>query len=111
MPRTFALLLILVLLVCGSVTASVALAADPPLATTGSAKDVGQTQATLVATVTPRGSATSVRFDLGTSASSYGLQSASKDVGSGTDPVTVEIPVQGLTQNTTYHFRVVATSE
>jgi hypothetical protein len=97
------------LLVCGLVAASIALAADPPLADTGAAKDVSQTQATLTATVTPRGSATSVRFDLGTS-TSYGLQSSSKDIGNGTDAVTVEIPVQGLTANTTYHFRVVATS-
>ena len=110
MHRSLALVLALALLVLASVSASVALAADPPLATTGAAKDVGQTQATLVATVTPRGSATSVRFDLGTT-TSYGLQSAAKDVGAGTDPVTVEIPVQGLTANTTYHFRVVATSE
>ena len=110
MPRTFAFILALALLVLASVGGSVALAADPPLANTGSAKDIGQTQATLVATVTPRGSATSVRFDLGTG-TSYGLQSSSKDVGSGADPVTVEIPVQGLTQNTTYHFRVVATSD
>ncbi|HEY6758091.1 MAG TPA: fibronectin type III domain-containing protein [Baekduia sp.] len=98
------------LLVCGLVAASIATAADPPLADTGAAKDVGQTQATLAATVTPRGSATSVRFDLGTS-TSYGLQSASKDVGNGTDAVSVEIPVQSLAANTTYHFRVVATSD
>lgn len=98
------------LLVCGLVAASIALAADPPLADTGAAKDVGQTQATLVASVTPRGSATSVRFDLGTS-TSYGLQSASKDIGNGTSAVTVEIPVQSLAANTTYHFRVVATSD
>src|SRR3954452_13608000 len=97
-------------LVCGLVAASVALAADPPLANTAAAKSVGQTQATLSATVTPRGSATSVRFDLGTS-TSYGLQSSSKDVGSGADPVSIEIPVQGLTANTTYHFRVIATSD
>jgi hypothetical protein len=32
-------------------------------------------------------------------------------VGSGSDPVTVQIPVQGLTPGTTYHFRVVATSD
>jgi hypothetical protein len=108
--RSLALLTAAALLVLGLVATSVALAADPPLADTGAAKDVGQTQATLVAKVTPRGAATSVRFDLGTS-TSYGLQSSSKDVGSGTDAVTVEIPVQGLTANTTYHFRVVATSE
>src|SRR4051794_6554306 len=105
-----ALILAAAFLVCGLVAASVALAADPPLAQTGAAKDVAQTQATLTATVTPRGAATSVRFDLGTS-TSYGLQSAGKDIGSGSDPVTVEIPVQGLTAGTTYHFRVVATSD
>jgi hypothetical protein len=84
-------------------------AASAPVAATGAAKDVGQTQATLTARVDPQGSATTVSFELGTS-TSYGLQSATKDAGSGTGPVTVEIPVQGLTQGTTYHFRVVATS-
>ena len=99
-----------------ALTAAVALvgaagaqAADPPLADTGAAKDVGQTQATLTAKVDPRGSATTVRFDVGTT-TSYGLQSTSKDAGAGTGEVTVEIPVQGLTPGTTYHFRVVATS-
>jgi hypothetical protein len=97
-------------LVAFAALTSPALAADAPLADTGAAKDVGQTQATLTAKVTPRGSATNVRFDLGTG-TSYGLQSSGKDIGSGTDAVTVEIPVQGLTANTTYHFRVVATSD
>jgi hypothetical protein len=105
--RRLVILLTIAVLAAG---ASVALAADPPLADTGTAKDVGQTQATLTAKVTPRGTATSVRFDLGTS-SSYGLQSSGKDVGAGTDAVAVEIPIQGLTANTTYHFRVVATSD
>lgn len=108
MPRIVALLTTTALLALAAT--STALAADPPLADTGAATDVGQTQATLTAKVTPRGSATSVRFDLGTS-TTYGLQSASKDIGSGTDAVSVEIPVQGLTANTTYHFRVVATSD
>jgi hypothetical protein len=105
--RRLVILLTIAVLAAG---ASVALAADPPLADTGGATDVGQTQATLTAKVTPRGTATSVRFDLGTS-TTYGLQSSSKDVGAGTDAVAVEIPVQGLTANTTYHFRVVATSD
>jgi hypothetical protein len=108
--RRLLLLLTTAVLLLGVVTVSIAIAADAPLANTGTAKDVGQTQATLTASVTPRGSATSVRFDLGTG-TSYGLQSASKDIGSGTTAVTVEIPVQGLTANTTYHFRVVATSD
>jgi hypothetical protein len=98
------------LLVCALVAASIASAADAPSATTGSAKDVAQNGATLVATVNPRGTATSVRFDLGTS-TSYGLASSSRDVGNGTDAVSVEIPVASLSAGTTYHFRVVATSD
>jgi hypothetical protein len=97
------------LLVCALVVASIAEAAEAPSASTGSAKDVAQNGATLVASVNPRGTATSVRFDLGTS-SSYGLASASRDVGNGTDAVSVEIPVSSLSAGTTYHFRVVATS-
>jgi len=97
------------------VTAAVVLApaatasAAVPVADTGAATGVGQTEATLAAKVNPEGAATSVRFDLGTS-TAYGLQSASKDAGSGSAEVTVEIPVQGLTADTTYHFRVVATN-
>lgn len=98
------------LLVCALVVASIAYAADAPSATTGSASDVTQSGATLAATVNPKGSATSVRFDLGTS-SAYGLASGSKDVGNGTDAVSVEIPVSSLSASTTYHFRVVATSD
>jgi hypothetical protein len=98
------------LLVCACVVASIAYAADAPSASTGSARDVTQTGATLVATVNPRGSATSVKFDLGTS-TSYGLASASRDAGNGTDSVSVEIPVASLSAATTYHFRVVATSD
>jgi hypothetical protein len=104
------LVLLSAVLAAGAAAAAVALAADPPVASTGAAKDVGQTQATLTATVNPKGAATSVRFDLGTSAS-YGLQSAAKDIGAGAADVAVEIPVQGLTAGTTYHFRVVATSD
>ncbi|MDX6702637.1 MAG: hypothetical protein QOF26_2863 [Baekduia sp.] len=103
------LILLSVALATSLATASAVLAAEPPAATTGAAKDVGETQATLTATVDPKGSATSVHFELGTS-TSYGLQSAAKDIGNGTTPVTVEIPVQSLSPSTTYHFRVVATS-
>ncbi|MDX6730449.1 MAG: hypothetical protein QOC54_397, partial [Baekduia sp.] len=83
--RRFIVLLSTVLL-AGSLCAAVALAADPPLADTAPAKDVGQTQATLTAKVNPKGSATSVRFDLGTS-TAYGLQSTTKDAGAGTAEV------------------------
>jgi hypothetical protein len=104
------LVLLSAVLATGALFAAAALAADPPVADTAPAKDVGQTQATLTAKVNPKGSATSVRFDLGTS-TAYGLQSTTKDAGTGTADVAVELPVQGLTAGTTYHFRVVATSD
>jgi hypothetical protein len=97
-------------LALASLTAAVALGATPPVADTAPAIDVGQTQATLTAKVDPKGSATAVHFEVGTS-TSYGLQSATKDAGSGSGTVTVEIPVQGLSANTTYHYRVLATSD
>src|SRR4051812_29715948 len=79
-----------------------------PAATTGAATDVTQTSATLTASVDPNGGSTTVRFEYGTS-SSYGVVSAERTV-DGADPVSVEIPVSGLTNATTYHYRVVATN-
>ena len=96
-------------LAVAALAAAVALGATPPVVETAPATGVGQTQATLTAKVDPNGSATTVRFDLGTS-TSYGLQSATTGAGSGNSSVTVAIPVQGLTANTTYHYRVVATN-
>lgn len=82
--------------------------ATAPTATTGAATDVTPSSATLTATVDPNGGSTVVHFDYGTS-TSYGVTSASKTV-DGADPVTVQIPVGGLTSATTYHYRVVATN-
>ena len=96
-------------LLCALALPATALAAlAPPTATTGAAKDVTQTSATLTATVDPNEGDTTVHFEYGTS-SAYGLTSANKTV-SGADPVAVEIPVSGLTAATTYHYRVVATN-
>ena len=100
---------LLVGLLCALAVPALALAAPtPPAATTGAAKDVTRTSATLTATVNPNGGPTTVRFEYGTS-SSYGLTSAQKSV-DGTDPVAVEIAASGLTEATTYHYRAVATN-
>ncbi|HEY3021599.1 MAG TPA: hypothetical protein VGJ32_15485 [Solirubrobacteraceae bacterium] len=101
---------LLVGLLCALALPAAALAVDPtaPTATTGAAKEVKQTSATLTATVDPNGGPTTVRFEYGTS-SSYGLSSPEKSV-DGADPVTVEIGVTALTEATTYHYRVVATN-
>ena len=53
--------------------------------------------------------ATTYRFEYGTS-TSYGLQTAEADAGSGTGAVDASANLGGLTTDTTYHYRVVATN-
>jgi hypothetical protein len=91
------------------VLAATASAAGPPAATTGSATNLGQTTATVAGTVDPQGMATTYHFEYGTS-SSYGLQTSDQDAGSGTGAVAVQAALTGLTTDTTYHYRVVATN-
>ncbi len=81
----------------------------PPSATSGAATGITLSGATLTATVDPQGAATSYHFDYGTT-DSYGLATADHDAGSGTGAVTVSVPVTGLTNDTTYHVRIVATN-
>jgi hypothetical protein len=97
--------LVLALLV---VPAAVAVAAGAPSATTGAASSVAQSSATVGGTVDPQGMATTYRFEYGTS-SSYGLQTADVDAGSGTGAVDASANLTGLTSDTTYHYRLVAT--
>ena len=91
------------------VPAGAAVAAGPPGATTGNATSVTQSGATVAGTVDPQGMATTYRFEYGTS-SSYGLQTAEVDAGSGTGAVDASATLTGLTNDTTYHYRVVATN-
>jgi len=88
---------------------AVAVAAGPPSATTGAATGVGQTTATVNGTVDPQGMATTYRFEYGTSGS-YGLQTDEHDAGAGTGSVDAQAALTGLTTDTTYHYRVVATN-
>ena len=88
---------------------AVAVAAGPPSATTGAATSVTQSGATLTGTVDPQGLPTTYHFEYGTS-SSYGLQTADADAGSGTGAVDASATLSGLTSDTTYHYRVVATN-
>lgn len=88
-----------------------AAAADPgpPVVTTGSASAIGQGTATVAGTVDPEGAATTYVVEYGTTAS-YGLTSTTRDAGAGADPVPVAVPLTGLTSDTTYHYRTVATN-
>src|SRR5205085_631727 len=84
----------------------------PATATTQAATAITTTTATLGASVNPQGSDTSVTFAYGTDTTlaTGTTTTAAQAVGSGTTDVAVTAPVTGLTPDTTYYFRVVATS-
>lgn len=72
-----------------------------------SSSAVTDTTATLGATVTPNGAATTVSFEYGTS-TSYGSTTPGQVIGSGNSPVTSSNPLTGLPSGTTIHYRVIA---
>ena len=76
----------------------------PPAATTGRAKMVTATGATLTASVTPNAGAASVQFQFGTS-KNYKSKTAVQHIG-GVGPVTVTARLGHLRRRTTYHYRV-----
>jgi hypothetical protein len=83
-----------------------------PTATTEAASAVKAATATLNAMVNPGGSETSYQFEYGTT-TAYGAKApvSPKAIGSGTVGVALSEAIGGLEPNTTYHYRVVATSE
>jgi hypothetical protein len=108
----------IVLVACGLLAVAIASAGNPtsataaptpPTVTNNSPSDVGQSEATLSGTVNPNGQATTYFFEYGTT-TAYGTQTSPASVGSGTTPVGVHQTIVGLTPNTTYHYRLVATS-
>jgi hypothetical protein len=86
-----------------------AVAAAAPIVVTGPAVQVGQSTATLQGTVDPEGEATTYHFEYGTT-TSYGLTTPTQAAGDGDAPVDVSAALTGLTANTTYHYRLVATN-
>ena len=80
-----------------------------PSATTDAATSVGSSSATLNGSVNPNGSATTYYFEYGTT-TSYGLTTSSTSAGSGTSTVAETASLTGLSANTTYDFRLVATN-
>ena len=83
----------------------------PPTATTQTASPVTATGATLKATVNPEGSATTYQLEYGTT-TSYGskIPLSPKSIGSGISNVSISEAISGLSQATTYHYRVVASN-
>ncbi|HEY4810373.1 MAG TPA: hypothetical protein VIH71_04875 [Solirubrobacteraceae bacterium] len=68
---------------------------------------VGLSEATLEASIDPRGSLTSYRFEYGTG-TNYGSATPEVALGEGEGFQTVTETITGLTPGTTYHWRVVA---
>jgi hypothetical protein len=93
-------------------SASSAIAADPPLATTEPASGATASGVTLNGKVNPKGAAVAVcRFEYGTT-TEYGATAPCQpaSLGTGTFNVSVSASLEGLESGTAYHFRLVATS-
>ena len=81
-----------------------------PSVRTGAAQAVGATTATLTGTVDRRGRATNWYFEYGTT-TGYGTRTTTRGAPSGNGARTVTAPLTKLTPGTTYHYRLVATSD
>jgi hypothetical protein len=80
-----------------------------PAASTGPASAVTRDAATLAGIVNPKGSATSYHFEYGTS-TVYGSSTTSSDAGFGLSDVSASAGLAGLSPDTTYHYRIVASN-
>jgi hypothetical protein len=92
-----------------ALTAASALASGSPSVETKPATNITETGATLNGVVNPNGAATKYYFEYGTT-TGYGKKTAEVSAGSGTKTLEESAAITGLTINTTYHFRIVATS-
>jgi hypothetical protein len=80
-----------------------------PYVETETATAVGYTGATLSGAINPHGTTVEYYFEYGIS-NSYGQRTSRSPVGSGTTAAQETQVVGGLAENTTYHFRIVATT-
>ena len=82
---------------------------SPPLVFNASATGIGLTTATLNAFVFPQGTETSYWFEYGYS-TSYGNSTTTNVLPASMSGVAIATPATGLSLNSTYHFRIVATN-
>jgi DNA-binding beta-propeller fold protein YncE len=84
----------------------------PPAIESATASSVTANSADLNATINPRGLDTTYQFEYGTS-TAYGtsVPSSPEDIGAGTRGVQRTQHITGLRPSTTYHWRVIATSD
>ncbi len=81
----------------------------PPAVQTTAAQNVTATSATVNGSVDPRGQSTTWRFEYGTT-TGYGSRTSSQNAGSGSGTRNVSATLSNLTPGSTYHFRLVASS-
>jgi phosphodiesterase/alkaline phosphatase D-like protein len=80
-----------------------------PIVTTGAASAVTSTSATLSATVDPHGVQTEFQFAYGQNGE-LDHRSAKDNAGSTNGPLTVSLPIAGLTPGLTYSYTIIATN-
>jgi phosphodiesterase/alkaline phosphatase D-like protein len=80
-----------------------------PIVTTGPAYNITKNSATLEGIVNPRGSPVSYWFQYGPTAS-YGKYSTGQSGVVGSSNATASVTITGLIPNTTYHYRLMASS-
>jgi hypothetical protein len=103
------LILSLTLLLLALPAAAAAQVDALPTATTEPATNVERTSATLNGRVDPNDVATRYHFEWGPSAA-LGQSTPEGDAGDGSDPVPVEAALAGLSPDTTYYYKLVATN-
>jgi hypothetical protein len=105
--------IVAVLLVAAATTAlsasSAAGASHKPTVAIGGVSNLTSSSVILYGLVNPQGQATNYVFQYGTTWA-YGSQTSLASVGSGTTTIKVSQAVGGLRANTTYHYRILATS-
>jgi CSLREA domain-containing protein len=82
----------------------------PPVAATSAAQGVTATGATLAGSLTPNFRTTTYHFEFGLT-TNHGATTPNQSAAAGLSAVDVTAAVAGLTPSTTYHYRLVATSD
>ena len=83
---------------------------QPPTAATQVATNLSKTAATLNGQVNANGLATTITFEYGTTTSYGTIVNGVPDNEAGTTNTAIKADITGLTQNTTYHYRIKAVS-
>src|SRR3954471_18043561 len=93
----------------GALTLTPSALAAAPTATTGAAKKVTSTTATVNGSVNSGKEQTTYHFEYGTT-TSYGSATPDKGVGKGNKTSNVSADLASLAPSTTYHYRLVASN-